>query len=136
LIARYFPNAKVVPILLNSKIPDMGLLILRNRLRELIRENDIVILSMDLSHYRTPEAMAAEDEKTLEVLKSLRFGATGGIDVDARRAAALVLMLFRDMGAERGELLEHTDSSALLGRRVESGTSYATLLYRLKKQKP
>jgi AmmeMemoRadiSam system protein B len=129
LIARYFPGAKVVPILLNPTIPDMGLLILRNKLRELIGENDIVILSMDLSHYKTPEAMAAEDEKTLVVLKSLRFGATGRLDVDARRAAALVLMLLKDMGAGKGEILERTDSSALLGYRVESGTSYATVIY-------
>jgi AmmeMemoRadiSam system protein B len=130
LIARYFPDAKVVPMLLNPKIPDMGLIILRNKLRELFREDDIVILSMDLSHYKTPEAMAVEDEKTLEVLKSLRFGSTGGLDVDAGRAAALALMLFKDMGAKNGEVLEHTDSSAILGYRVESGTSYATVMYR------
>ncbi|MDR1020592.1 MAG: AmmeMemoRadiSam system protein B [Synergistaceae bacterium] len=130
LIARYCPDAKVVPMLLNPKIPDMGLLILRNKLRELFREGDIVILSMDLSHYKTPEAMAAEDKKTLAVLKSLRFGETDGLDVDARRAAALALMLFKDMGAKKGDVLEHTDSSAVLGRRAESGTSYATVMYR------
>jgi AmmeMemoRadiSam system protein B len=130
LIARYFPDAKVVPMLLNPKIPDMGLIILRNKLRELFREGDIVFLSLDLSHYKTPEAMAVEDERTLEVLKSLRFGATGGLDMDARRAAALALMLFKDMGAKKGKVLEHTDSSAILGYRVESGTSYATVMYR------
>jgi AmmeMemoRadiSam system protein B len=130
LIARYFAGAKVVPMLLNPKIPDVGLLILRKKLRELLKEGDIVILSMDLSHYKTPEAMAAEDVHTLEVLKSLRFGAAGGIGAEARRAAALALMLFKDMGALRGEILEHTDSSAILGYRVESGTSYATVTYR------
>jgi predicted class III extradiol MEMO1 family dioxygenase len=84
---------------------------------------------MDLSHYKTPEAMAAEDRKTLDVLAELRPGETKGIDADARRAAALVLMIFREFGIEKGTVLERTDSSSILGRRVESGTSYATILY-------
>jgi AmmeMemoRadiSam system protein B len=129
LIARYFPNAKVVPVLLNPKIPDVGLIILRNKILELFRSGDVVILSMDLSHYKTPEAMAAEDEKTLPVLTKLRFGATGGLDVDARRAAALVLMLFRALGGGEGRVLERMDTSDILGRRLESGTSYATVIY-------
>jgi AmmeMemoRadiSam system protein B len=129
LIARYFPNAAVVPILLNPEISDMGLIILKNKISELLREDDIVILSMDLSHYKTPEEMAAEDIKTLDVLKNLRFTAAHTIDADARRAASLVMRLFKDLGAERGLVLERSDSSDFLGRRVESGTSYATVVY-------
>jgi hypothetical protein len=45
---------------------------------------------------------------------------TWTLDVDARRAAALVLYLFREMSASVGEVL---------GRRVESGASYATVTY-------
>jgi AmmeMemoRadiSam system protein B len=129
LIARYFPNAVVVPILLSPKIPDVGLIILKNRIKGLLREGDIIILSMDLSHYKTPEAMAACDEKTLAVLKEMRSGETGTIDVDAPRAAALALSLLRCMGAKEGNVLERSDSSSILGRRVESGTSYAAVTY-------
>jgi AmmeMemoRadiSam system protein B len=130
LIARFFPRASVVPIVLRPDIPDLALLSLRERLKRLLGEGDLVILSMDLSHYKPPEAMALEDEKTLAVLSGLKSFGARHIDTDARRAAALVLMLFMDMGAEKGELLEHSDSSAILGRRVESGTSYATLVYK------
>jgi hypothetical protein len=84
---------------------------------------------MDLSHYKTPEAMASEDVKTLDVLENLRFARTNDIDTDARRAASLALRLFIDLGAERGMILERTDSSSALGRRIESGTSYATVVY-------
>jgi AmmeMemoRadiSam system protein B len=129
LIARYFPNASVVPVVLRPDIPDLGLLVLRKKIIEMIGPDDVVILSMDLSHYKTPEAMATEDERTLEVLRAMKPLETQTLDVDARRAAALVLYLFRDMGANGGEVLERTDSSAVLGRRVESGTSYATVIY-------
>jgi AmmeMemoRadiSam system protein B len=130
LIARFFPGASVVPIVLRPDIPDMALLMLRNRLKRLTGEGDIIILSMDLSHYKPPEAMAREDKRTLGALTALKAFATSNLDVDARRAAALVLALFRDMGATKGEILEYTDSSALLGKRIESGTSYATIIYR------
>jgi AmmeMemoRadiSam system protein B len=129
LIARYFPNARVVPVVLDRNIPDIGLIILRKKIMELIGPDDVIILSMDLSHYKTPEAMAAEDVRTLEVLREMKPLETRTLDVDASRAAALVLSLFRDMGAGIGEVLERTDSSAILGRRVESGTSYATVTY-------
>jgi AmmeMemoRadiSam system protein B len=129
LIARYFPNARVVPIVLDRNIPDMGLLILRKKIMEMIGPDDVIILSMDLSHYKTPEAMAAEDVRTLEVLREMKPLETRTLDVDASRSAALVLYLFRDMGASAGEVLERADSSAVLGRRVESGTSYATVTY-------
>jgi AmmeMemoRadiSam system protein B len=130
LIARFFPGANVVPIVLRRDIPDIALLSLRARMLEMIGDGDLVILSMDLSHYKPPEEMAAEDRNTLSVLTEMRPQATGRIDADARRAAALALLLFKDMGATRGELIERTDSSTLLGRRVESGTSYATIIYR------
>jgi AmmeMemoRadiSam system protein B len=129
LIARYFPNARVVPVVLGRDIPDMGLLILRKKIMEMTGPDDAIILSMDLSHYKTPEAMAAEDERTLEVLREMKPFETPALDIDARRAAALVLYLFRDMGASAGEVLERSDSSAILGRRVESGTSYAMVVY-------
>ena len=129
LIARYFPNATVVPIVLNRHIPDTGLAILEKVIGELLGDGDLIILSMDLSHYKTPEEMAAEDEKTLEVLKNLRFTDTPSIDVDTRRGAALVLRLLKARGAVRGEVIAHMDSSDILGRRIESGTSYGAILY-------
>jgi len=129
LAARYFPNAKIVPIVISSGAPDMALLILRNKMTKLMREGDMIILSMDLSHYKTPEEMAAEDVRTLEVLRGLKYNATSGIDVDARRAASLVLRIFHGLGAERGVVMERSDTSEMTGRIIESGTSYATVVY-------
>ncbi|MDR3332405.1 MAG: AmmeMemoRadiSam system protein B [Synergistaceae bacterium] len=130
LVARYFPSAKIIPIVLDPNIPDIALIMLRKRIMDLIALDDIIILSMDLSHYKTPEGMAAEDVKTLDVLRGLKFGATRGIDVDAGRAASLVLRLFKAMGAKRGVVMEHSDTSEMVGRRIEFGTSYATVLYK------
>jgi predicted class III extradiol MEMO1 family dioxygenase len=84
---------------------------------------------MDLSHYKTPEAMEKEDERALEVLTNLEPMKTDRLDIDARRAASLVLRLFKELGVNRGVLMERMDTSDILGCRVESGTSYATIVY-------
>jgi AmmeMemoRadiSam system protein B len=130
LVARYFGDAKVVPLVLRPDIPDVALLMLREKLKTIAGSGDLIILSMDFSHYKTPEAMASEDIRSIEVLTKMNIPGLMGLDIDARRAAALTTLMFKDRGAKRGELLERSDSSVILGRRVESGTSYATFLYR------
>ena len=132
LIARYFPNATIVPMVLKSDTPDIVLLTLKNYMLGVMGEGDLVILSMDMSHYKTPEEMKAEDERSLEALTNLEPMKTDRIDIDARRAASLVLRLFKDMGAERGEVMERMDSSDIMGYKLDpkSGTSYATIIFK------
>ncbi|MGI6782844.1 MAG: AmmeMemoRadiSam system protein B [Aminivibrio sp.] len=128
-IAEHFPNATVMPMTVSSNTPDLALLELKKAILKAAGEGDVFILSMDLSHYKTPEAMAGEDEKTLPVLTGLSHGRTGEIDVDARRAAALLLMIMKDLGVKEGTVIRRSDTSEILGRRVESGTSYGTIVY-------
>jgi AmmeMemoRadiSam system protein B len=137
LIAQYFPNATIVPMVLKSNIPDIPLLMLKKYMLDVMGKDDVIILSMDLSHYKTPEGMSEEDERTLPVLTNLESLRTDSLDIDARRAASLVLRLFKERGAKRGVLIEHMDTSDILGHRVESGTSYATTVYSvIDKSKP
>ena len=129
LLAGFFPRASVVPIVLRPDIPDTMILSLRNALRSIMRDGDIVILSADLSHYKTPEAMAEEDVRTIRALTNMDAAALNSVDIDARKAAALMLLLLKDMGARSGKLLERSDISDILGYRIESGTSYAAVIY-------
>ena len=137
LIARYFPNATIVPMVLKPNTPDIALLMLKNYIIGVMGENDLVILSMDMSHYKTSEEMQAEDARSLEVLTNLEPMKTDRIDIDARRAASLVLRLFKELGAERGEVAERMDSSDIMGYKLDpiSGTSYATIIYKSGRKK-
>ena len=133
-VAKHFPKATVVPMVVGYSTPDLALLELKKAIMKIAGEDDVFILSMDLSHYKTPEGMVREDEKTLPVLAGLNHGQTKEIDVDARRAAALLLLLMKELGAEEGTVIHRSDTSEILGRRVESGTSYATIIYHLRKK--
>jgi AmmeMemoRadiSam system protein B len=130
LIARFFPGASIVPIALGADMPDTALLSLRAAIKNILREGDAVILSADLSHYAPPDELAARDARAVKILTAMQAGATKSLDMDAQGGAALAVLLLRDMGARRGELLERADTSSVLGKRIESGTGYAAIIYR------
>ncbi|NLA91785.1 MAG: hypothetical protein GX843_09165, partial [Synergistaceae bacterium] len=119
----------VLPMVIGLKTPDLALLELKKAILKIAGEGDLFILSMDFSHYKTPEAMTREDAKTFPVLAGLHHGRTREIDVEAGRAAALLLLLMKDLGVKEGTVIRRSDISEFLERRVESGTSYGTILY-------
>lgn len=128
-IARALPGAAVVPVLIRSGCGDLELLSVMNEISRMSRSGDIYILSMDFSHYKDPEGLRAEDERSIPILLDMRAPDTRDLDIDARNAASVVLMLARRAGARRGALLERSDTTEQTGEYVASGTSYATIVY-------
>lgn len=129
LLRRTFPGATVLPLVVRKGLSDLHLLALRKALLPLVERGGLILLSMDLSHGKTPAGAAAEDARTLPVLRELRTPALRGLDLDCPRGAALLFALLRDLGATQAHLLDHTDSCLLLNDSRSPCTSYATLLY-------
>ncbi len=129
LLRRTFPGATVLPLVVRKGLSDLHLLALRKALLPLVERGGLILLSMDLSHGKTPAGAAAEDARALPVLRELRTPALRGLDLDGPRGAALLFALLRDLGATQARLLDHTDSCLLLNDGRSPCTSYATLLY-------
>ena len=138
LIRATFPETVVIPLAIRSSASDLQLLALRKVLLPFLRDGGLVILSMDLSHGKTPERAALEDERTLPTLLRGDVSSLKGLDVDSPRGAALFLALVRELGDQLRPLrspsaasvvLDHTDSGAILNRLDEPCTSYATMLF-------
>jgi len=107
----------------------MQLLVLRKTLAPFLRDGGLVLLSMDLSHYKSPAEAAREDVRTLPVLARMDASSLRDLDIDTPRGAALFLSLVRDLGSLRGAVLDHSDSGAIRDRPDEPCTSYATMLF-------
>lgn len=122
LIARNLPSASVVPIMLRRDISDIDLLRIKAMIeKKFLGDGDVILLSMDLSHDASQEVRDAEDARSIEALASMGVMRVRRADVDARRAAALALLLMRGAGASRGELI---------GRRPGPGSSCAAMIFR------
>ncbi len=129
LLREAFPDATVLPVVVRTSASDMQLLVLRKLLAPFLRDCGLVILSMDLSHYKSPADAARDDARTLPVLARMDATSLRGLDIDTPRGAALFLALVRDLGSLRGVVLDHSDSGAILNRPDEPCTSYATMLF-------
>ena len=130
-IGRYFPNARVVALMVNNAALPRELSRLVPVLSELLAEKGtLLILSMDFSHDKMPEEAKREDDRSIENILSFKTEALQGLDIDAPSAARLFLEVLESLGIKDGLVLERTNSSEIIGRPDLLCTSYATMLFR------
>lgn len=131
-IAKNFPDARVVAVILNAGISGISISEVERALADEIGDDDLIIMSMDLAHDKDAEALAAEDARSIAALIEMDGGAIRRCDVDAKHAAPVALSLMRRSGARRGELIGRVDSNELSGERVARGTSCCAMIFRKK----
>jgi poly-gamma-glutamate synthesis protein (capsule biosynthesis protein) len=130
-IGRYFPNAKVLALMVKNTATPQELSKIVPVLSELLAEKGtIAILSMDFSHEKMPEEARREDDNSIEHLLSFKNKDLRDLDIDAPAAAWLFLEVLKSRGIKEGFVLERTDSSEIMERSDLPCTSYATMLFR------
>lgn len=128
LIRKYLKNSTILPLMIQLRVTDIHLLALRKQLLEFLQTGGLLILSMDFSHYKTPEEADVEDAKSLASIKN--FTVKRGLDIDCPRGAALFLGIMRELGSTNLSVLRHENSGRLLGNADAPSTSYFTLIFR------
>ena len=129
-IAKFFPGASVMSVIVKPYATDMQVLRACRALEALMRDGGgIVILSMDLSHYKPREESDAEDERSLAIIRGFRLNELSGADVDCPRGARLFLMLMRRLGLTEAALLERSNSAGFVKGSSDSTTGHATMLF-------
>lgn len=127
-IKKFFPRAKLVPVMLKGSSEDADLAELGRRIKALGDPAKIrVIVSSDFSH-DLPAALAAEkDKKSLDLLRTLSPDKLDGATNDCRSCLA-VLAGYLD---ERSffSLIDNKNSFDLSGENEQSVTSYISGFY-------
>lgn len=77
-IHKYLKNAVILPLIIQSRATDIQILTLRKQLLSFLQEGGVLLLSMDFSHYKTPNEADAEDRKTISSIKN--FTVKRGLD--------------------------------------------------------
>ena len=130
-IGRYFPDARVVALMIQNSASLRELSRLVPVLSELLaEEGTLLILSMDFSHDKTPDEAHLEDDKSIERILSFRTEALRDLDIDAPAATWLFLEVLKSRGISEGFVLERTNSSEIVDSPDPFCTSYATMLFR------
>ncbi len=129
-VARTFPDAVVLSVIVRPSATDLQILRACHALEVLLKDGSgVVILSMDLSHYKPREQSDAEDARTLEIIRDFRINDLNEADVDCPRGARLFLMLMRRLGCTCVEILERSNSNDFIKAASTSTTGHATAIF-------
>ena len=112
----YFPNARVVPILVDINAQSLRLKELRLAMTRILRDPGVlVLLSMDFSHDSVMQIADSRDEQAQQVISTMDLGKVEGLQVDCRRGLWVLLAAMRDLGDVRVQIREHSNSARITG---------------------
>jgi AmmeMemoRadiSam system protein B len=127
----YFPNSRVVPVLIDVNAQSFRLKKLRKALAELLSNPKVlVLLSMDFSHNSTVAIADNRDEQAQRTITTMNASDVNNLHVDCRRGLWLLLTSLGDTGPVNVEIKEHTNSARLTYNPAQPDvTSYFTVLF-------
>lgn len=124
-VKKYFPKAKVVPIILKYQTKDDQIQKLSEEINELIDSQTLVVISADFCHDMSPAKEAEIDRKNIEILKSFDEARINNLVVDTRASFKVLFKLLESNQIDKFQLLKNTNSGLLGGNgSLENATSY------------
>ncbi|MCX6720005.1 MAG: AmmeMemoRadiSam system protein B [Candidatus Staskawiczbacteria bacterium] len=127
-IKKFFPNAKIVPLVLKNNLSGADFASLGERIRKIGGENSILIVSSDFSH-NTPASQALEnDKKSINALENLSANKFDQATNDCKQCLA-VLSGFLKNDDTNFYFFGNTNSFNISGQDENSVTSYVSGYY-------
>lgn len=133
----YFPEAKIVPLILKSSLVQTEARQLGEALADKIESDNtvgrtLIIGSIDFSHYLTTEQANLKDVQTREALLARdysRLYSFGDDNIDSPMTATVVLAAATRLGGDQTEIVANVNQAEATGLvSVPSSTSYFTII--------
>ncbi len=128
-IKETWPNTKILPIIIKANKNDVLLDNLANKLKEILPKNSLVIASVDFSHYLPAEISNFHDELSIAVLERGQIDRTKKMEVDSPNSLRVLLRYNSLVGAEKFNLVFHTNSADIMLQPMAPETTSHVLGY-------
>jgi poly-gamma-glutamate synthesis protein (capsule biosynthesis protein) len=122
-IKKFFPNAKIVPLVLNSSLQYGDFLELGSELKNISQENTLLIVSSDFSHDATQDKAIENDAKSIDELKNIAQADIKNITSDCKQCLAVMQTYLADKDL-KFNTTDSLNSFDISGASPESVTSY------------
>lgn len=128
-LKRVFPDAMIVQLAIHGDLRPDKLNDVAETLVRMLKPNDLVIASVDFSHYKDATGAWTDDAVSLPVIRQLDTEAALGIPVDSPPSISLLLQYAQLERLQYQELV-HTNSAEFLhDLTLQSTTSYLTAYF-------
>ena len=132
-IKYYMPDVKIVPIALKGNYEYSSSTKLGEILRELaMKENAIIVASVDFSHYLSFKKAEEMDEMTIRAIKEndkQLIHTMGNDNLDSPPSIITLLSAMEGVEEKKLVVLQHSNSEKILDQKLEKTTSYFTILW-------
>jgi MEMO1 family protein len=125
------PEIKITPFVIKRSIEFQHLEKLKKFIFQRLNNQTVVIASVDFSHYLSPEKASQKDELTLSLIENFDSRQLLELDetyLDSPASIYLISEVMK-MNNRKVKLVEHTNSSQILGEHSASTTSYSYFIY-------
>jgi AmmeMemoRadiSam system protein B len=129
----YLPEARVVPVILNSDLTPAEARRLGEALAGLWSDDLVIVAAVDFSHYLVRAEAEGHDAVTLSLLEAFDADTLFTLDnayLDSPPSIAVLLAAMKQLEAEHFVLVENTNSGRLEGDELVPTTSYIVGYYR------
>jgi AmmeMemoRadiSam system protein B len=128
-IHRAWPKAKIVLIAMRGNVENRRVDQLADFLNAELKSNDLVLASVDLSHYKTAAGAWDDDAITMPIIRSIDANRANNVIADSPGAISFILKYAQRQQLKYQELV-HTNSAEYLGNlSASSNTSYLTAYF-------
>jgi MEMO1 family protein len=129
-LQRQFPHAQFVLLTMRSTFDGTSAQRIAELLNRTLGAHDLVVASVDFSHYKTLEAAKADDEISLAALAKSDPVILKGIPADSPMSLAIAMQFAHLRGATEQTIVDHANSAELTGNLAEaSTTSYIDVVF-------
>lgn len=128
----YIPEAKVVPILLSKSMDKKESEILADKLKELMKENTVIVAAVDFSHYLANIQSQEKDKITFKVMQDFDYRQLFLMNndyLDSPPSIGTLLMVMQKLKTTNIDLLYNSNSGAIQKNDHIQTTSYFAIAY-------
>lgn len=129
-LSRQFPSARFILMAVRSGFDGAAMRRMADTLNRVLGPTDLVVASVDFSHYKTLAEADAEDAVSIAALAKRDPDALGRIPADSPMSLAVAQQFALFRGAQNQTVVDHQNSARLLGQAdLASTTSYLTVVF-------
>ncbi len=131
-ISYFMPDAQIVPIVLNSTVSYDEINLLSNFLAGHISSENVVVASVDFSHYLSEEQATINDAQTINILREYNYAnilKLKDANLDSPASIVTLMETAKSYGTSNFDIWYHTNSAEVMGDYDGEVTSYFSLLF-------
>jgi AmmeMemoRadiSam system protein B len=128
-IKKYFPSARIVPIIIKWKTPEQACEKLSHILSQYSTDKYFFIASVDFSHFQNRTAAFFHDESSFATITNFDFANIDDLEIDSPCSVYTVEKIMKSLGCMKAKRVFHSDTGLYTKHDEQETTSHQYFVF-------